>query len=265
MHRSTLALLLLVILLLAFTVSVRAESVYLPLTVSSEASTPTFTATSTPTATPTPTNTPTPIDIPTITPTATDVAQEMTVMENHLAYIDSIDYLHIVGEVQNNTGERARFVKVTANLFNSQDQLVDTDYTYTSLDVMPIGERACFDLIFSGSPDYAYYTFETSYSSTTEASLPIAVFGDSGTYDPTFDDWYNVVGQARNDSSVNAEFVKIIGTLYRNNGQVLDCDYTYTNADVLTPGQVSTWKLTFLYAPRGAVGSYRLQAQGREE
>jgi hypothetical protein len=38
-----------------------------------------------------------------------------------------------------------------------------------------------------------------------------------------------------------------------------------TAADVLTPGQVSSWKITFLHAPDGAVASVRLQAQASEE
>lgn len=257
LHRSTLSLILLAALSLVFTVSVRAESVYLPLAIKSAEPTPTFTLTVAPTATPT--------TAPTSTPTATPVPVGMTVMDNHLAYISSIDSLHIVGEVQNNTGKRASFVKVTANLFDAQNHLLDTDYTYISLSVLPPGERTCFDLFFWDAPAYTYYTFETSYWETSVPSLPITVFGDSGTYDPVFDDWYNIVGQARNDNNVSAEYVQIVGTLYRHDGLVLDCDYTYTNADVLAPGQESTWKLTFLHAPQGSVGSYRLQAQASEE
>lgn len=231
--------------------------------------TPTPTVTETPTETGTPTGTSTPTETPTITPTpsptATKPANEITVLANHRAFIDSIDYLHIVGEVENNTGNRARFVKITANLFNDQNQLVDNDYGFTSLDVLPPGEKACFEILFLGNPSYSYYTFETSYSETTNISLPIAVFGDSGSYNSSFSDWYEIVGQARNDSNVNAEFVKIIATIYKGDGQVMGCDYTYTNADVLTPGQVSTWKTTTLHIPNGTVSHYRLQAQGREE
>lgn len=243
-------------------------------TISPEATaTPTATETATVTATPTETGTPTSTSTPTLTPTitptpsptATKPANEIIVLANHRAFIDSIDYLHIVGEVENNTGNRARFVKITANLFNEQNQLVDNDYGYTALDILPPGERACFEIFFLGNPSYSYYTFETSYSETTDTSLPIAVFGDSGSYNSSFSDWYEIVGQARNDSSVNAEFVKIIATIYREDGQVLGCDSAYTNADILTPGQVSTWKTITLNIPNGTVGHYRLQAQGREE
>jgi hypothetical protein len=95
--------------------------------------------------------------------------------------------------------------------------------------------------------------------------LPIAVLNHSGSYNATFDDWYEIIGQARNDSSVNAEFVSVIATLYGADSKVIGCDNTYTNAEVLTPGQTSTWKVTFTHAPPGSVSNYRLQADGREE
>jgi len=193
-------------------------------------------------------------------------AGEITVLDNHLAYTNSTESLYIVGEVQNNTDDRARFTKIAVNLFTAQGQLVDTEYTYTPLDYLPVGATTCFKIIFfSEAPSYSYYTFETDYSATSAASLPIALLGHSGSYHATIEDWYEVVGQARNDSDVNAEFVTITGTLYRSNGQVLDCDFTYTNADVLTPDQVSTWEILFLHAPEGLVSSYKVEAQGREE
>ena len=207
----------------------------------------------------------TPAVTPTPSPTATKFVGQITVLGNHQAYTDTIDALHITGEVQNNSGQRAEFVRITANLFNAQNQLVDTDYTYIGLNSLAPGEVTCFDVLFFDGPAYDHYAFETSYSATTDVPLPIAVFGDSGSYNATFDDWYEVVGQARNDSNVNAEFVRVIGTLYHTNGQILDCDYTYTNADVLAPAQVSTWKLTYFHAPAGTVGGYRLQVQGRAE
>jgi len=228
----------------------------------SDTETPTSTPTETPTQTTTATSTPTPSVTPTLTPTPsptlTRPASAITVLDNHRAFVDSIDYLHIVGEVKNDTGEKARFVRITANLFDAQNQLIDTDFGYTSLDILSPGETACFQVLFLGAPAYSYYTFETSFQDTVESSLPIAVFGDSGSYNSVIDDWYEIVGQARNDSNRNAEFVKIIGTLYQSNGQVLDCDYTYTNADILTPQQVSTWKITFSNALNGTVSSYRL-------
>jgi hypothetical protein len=227
------------------------------------------TCTTTPTSTSTPTSTPTTTATASPTPSPTTTAGEngkITVLDNHLSYVSSTGSLHIVGEVQNNTGIRAAFVKVTVNLFNAQHQLVDTDFTYVDLDPLPVGETTCFDILFfAEAPSFSYYTFETSYSETSQASLPIALFGHSGSYHETFEDWYEVVGIARNDSGVNAEFVKIIGTLYQHNGQVLDCDFTFTNSDVLAPNQESSWEISFLHAPAGSVASYRVQAQGREE
>ncbi len=206
-----------------------------------------------------------PTPSPTEPPAPTETPGTVVVLDNHRAYVDRIGYLHVVGEVKNNTGQSVDFVRVTVNLFNQQNQVIDTDFGYSRIDILSPGERTCFEVLFLGSPDYAYYTFETEYDNTEDETIPISVFGDSGAYNPLFPDWYEIVGQARNDGSVNAEYVQIVGTLYQTNGKVLGCDFTYTNADVLTPGQVSTWKMLFLYAPNGSVQDYRLQAQAREQ
>ncbi len=85
--------------------------IYLPLCLKKY---PPPTATPTPTATsavtPTPTATPTPT--PTLPPTG------VCILGNHSHYVDIIGYLHIVGEVKNDTATHLRFVKITANLFN---------------------------------------------------------------------------------------------------------------------------------------------------
>src|SRR5690606_12509118 len=139
------------------------------------------------------------------------------------------------------------------NLFNAQGQLVDTDYSYTRLDILPAGDYSCFHVWFLSSPSYSYYEFETTYAAASSPSLPIAVLNHSGSYNATFDDWYEIVGQARHDSSLNAEFVNITDTLYGPDDKVIGCDNTYTNADVLTPRQTSTWKQTFVNVHPGSV------------
>ena len=62
--------------------------------------------------------------------------------------VDSITgTMHIVGELANRGQEQAKFVKITASLYNPNNQLVATDYTYTDpLTIIP-GMSAPFDLM----------------------------------------------------------------------------------------------------------------------
>src|SRR5436190_3420800 len=83
-----------------------------------------------------PTVTPIPAT-PTTEPTPTQQPTGVFILGGTSSYVDSIDYLHVIGEVQNNTSKVIQFVKITANFFSGTGQLVGTDFTYTYLDRLP--------------------------------------------------------------------------------------------------------------------------------
>ncbi len=64
-----------------------------------------------------------PTPSPTEPPAPTETPGTVVVLDNHRAYVDRIGYLHVVGEVKNNTGQSVDFVRVTVNLFNQQTRL----------------------------------------------------------------------------------------------------------------------------------------------
>ena len=244
------------------TVTPPAFRLYLPITL--KAWPPTPTPTPTPTMTPTtpvstPTITPTPTATPTLPPTGVHV------LENHSYYVDSIGYLHIVGEVKNNTADHLCFVKIPVNIFNSSGQLVDTDFTYTYLDNLPAGDKTCFEILLEEPADWSYYEFEPPSYWTDGEPLPnLTVLNDSGSYDPTFG-WYEIIGQVRNDHGTRVEYVSPVGTLYNVSGIVIGCDFTYINATHLDPNQTSSFKMTFVGRDYADVASYRLQVEGNPQ
>lgn len=184
------------------------------------------------------------------------------VLNNHFAYVDTIGYLHIVGEVKNTTTNHLRFVKVTANIFNSNGQLLDTEFTYTYLDNLPAGDKTCFHIILKEPIGWSYYEFEPPTYLTDGQPLPnLTIFNDSGSYDSTFG-WYRIIGQVRNDHGTRVEYVSPVGTLYNASGRVVGCDFTYVNSTHLDPGQTSSFKITFSGRDYSDVTSYRLQVDG---
>lgn len=71
---------------------------------------------------------------------------------SHSAYTDNAGTLHIVGEVMNQSPVMALSVKVTVTFYNSYNQVIGTDYTYTSPSNIIPGQRASFGLMeLSGS------------------------------------------------------------------------------------------------------------------
>ena len=257
-------------------------SVYLPLVIKQElltqTPTPIFTLTqiNTPTLTqtpiPTPTNSPTQTSTPTLTSTltpvntptstSTSIQQSVQILPDHSYYVDSIDYLNIVGEVLNNTADNLRFIKISVNIYNSSGQLLNTDFTYTILDNLPAWDKTCFHVLLQEPADWSYYQFETPTYWTDGQPLPnLAVLNDSGSYNSTFG-WYEIIGQVRNDQGSRVEYVSPVGTIFNSSGTVIGCDFTYINSTHLDPDQISSFKITFAGRDYTDVNSYRLQVDG---
>lgn len=226
------------------------------------------TATTTPTETsalPTPTTAPTLTNTPIPTP---EPLETVLVLPGTSMFVDSLGYIHIVGQVRNSTSDNIRFVKIVADLFNAQGQLLDTDYTYTYESVVAAGQTACFQHIFTNGPalqDIASTTFEIDFNPEGQEAPGLVLLNVSGAYNETFEEWYEIIGQVSNSSATQTKFVKVVGTLFSGpdqSGAILDCDFTYVNSRDLEPGQTSSFKLTFVGSAPGIAGSYSLAVEG---
>ena len=229
----------------------------------SPSQTPTNTPTQTPTNTPTqtPTNTPT----PTATPTATKKPGTVQILSNHTSYVDIIDYLNVVGEVENTTSNHLQFVRITGNFFNSSGQLLDTGSTYIWPLNLPAGQKTCFQLSVPEPAGWSYYQFEPVSYQTYGHPLPnLAIFNHSGSYNSTFG-WYEIIGMVRNDHGTRVEYVSPVGTVYNAAGKVVGCELTFVNATHLDAGQTSSFEMTFLGRDYSDVASYRLQVDGNPQ
>lgn len=228
--------------------------------------TATYTPTSTPTDTPTPTMSPTPTSTPTNTPTLTPPTAPVEVLSNHSHYVTDYGSMWIVGEVQNNTADYLRFVKITANIFNSSGQLLDTGYSYINLDNLPPGDKTCFDILVGDEPaGWSYYEFESPSYQTGGKPLPnLTIINDSGSYNSTYG-WYKIIGQVRNDHGSRVEYVSPVGIVYNASGTVVGCGYTYVSATHLDPGQTSSFEMNFTGRDYADVVSYRLQVDGNPQ
>jgi hypothetical protein len=212
-----------------------------------------------------PTATLTPTATETSTPTPTTIPQGVRILSNHSSYVDSIDYLHIVGEVENNTANHLRFVKIIANVFDSDGHLLDTDFTYIYLDNLPAGNKTCFHILLQKLAAWSYYEFEAPTYWTDGEPLPnLTVMNHSGSYNVTYG-WYEIIGQVRNDHGTRVEYVSPVGTAYNTSGMVVGCDFTYVNSTHLDVGQVSSFKLSFSGRNYSDVTSYRLQVDGNPQ
>jgi hypothetical protein len=82
-------------------------------------------------------------------------------------YVASTGNLHIVGEVINESFESMTFVKIIATFYDSNNNVIGTDFTYTSPSTLQPGQKAPFDMILiEGSMPLhlvSYYTLSVDY------------------------------------------------------------------------------------------------------
>ena len=221
---------------------------------------PTTTPTATPTATATQTTEPTATNTP--DPTATTDPAGAKILPNHSSYVDSVDYFHVLGEVENNTDRHLRFIKVTANVFDGDDRLLAGGSAYIYLDSLAPGQKTCFDILIKEPPGWAYYKLAPPSNWTDAMPLPkLTVLDPSGQYNPATGG-YEITGQVRNDQDARFDYVSPIGTAYNAAGRVVGCTITYIKSLHLDPDQTSSFDMLFIGGNSADITSYRVQVDG---
>lgn len=182
--------------------------------------------------------------------------------KNSSYYVDSLGYLHVVGEIQNNTEDYLREVYIYVNFYTSQGAWLETAISGTELDNLPPFTGTCFDALLEEPYGWSYYQFQAPEYFTDGSPLPaLTVLNDSGSYNPIFDE-YVLIGDVRNDQGVRVEYVKPVGTLYNSSNQVVGCDYTYVNIINLDPDEINWFVFYFGDRDYSDVNHYRIQVNG---
>jgi len=155
-------------------------------------------------------------------------------------YKGEYDTYHVVGEVRNNGSSGAEFVRLIATLYDDAGEIVDTDYSYTYLDIVAPNELSPFKISFwdlPAKPERCRLQSEWRSTDSRSARL-VTVSSIRGYYDSDYHA-FKVVGEVRNASGFPVEFVKVILTCYNDEGEVINCDYTYSTLDTIYAGGTS--------------------------
>lgn len=157
--------------------------------------------------------------------TTTDVA-----ILSHNPYVDSLGYYTIVGEVQNQGTKNLHYVKITATFYDSANNVLATDFTYTDIDILIPQQKSPFELNTYPSKitvDH-YSVVVSSYSETGEVPYrSLRIQGLTTSTDSL--GYYHVIGEVENTGQVDTTYVKIVVTFYNSNGKVIAKDFTYTD------------------------------------
>jgi hypothetical protein len=183
------------------------------------------------------------------------------VLPNHFGFLDEFGVARVMGEVQNDSPDMVTFVKVPVSLLDDVGQVLTTDEAGVGLFRLAPGEKSCFEVRFENPPaGFDSYQFDApTYTKRDEVPPKLTIYGDQGSYDPSFGD-YMIEGKARNDDSSRVQYVTVIVTLYDAAGTVVDCGVSFPNRRELDPGESSDFDFYAVGRDYADVASYRLQA-----
>jgi hypothetical protein len=158
-------------------------------------------------------------------------------------YVQS-GYLHIPGEVLNNTGTRRRFIEVDATFYNASGRVIGTDFTYSHVDVAAPFHRAPFEILDSVPAGYHHYKLTVSSDTTGVAPVGKLTLKPGVPYTNSIG--YRIFpGEVRNGNSFRVNYTKVVGVIYGSHGNVLYEDFTYTNPARIAAGRTAPYQLEF--------------------
>jgi hypothetical protein len=178
---------------------------------------------------------------------------------NFSNYTDNLGYQHIVGEIQNTGKSNIQSLKIAATYYNKSNCVIDTNYAFTSVDVLIPNQKSPFEIIEKVAP--YNYSLVIAGASSNVPYRDFQIISQNSYIDSLKN--LNVVGTVKNTGAQNATFVEIIATFYDANGKVVMTDYTYSKPDSLNAGQQASFKLIEPYQVN-KINHFTLQVQCNE-
>lgn len=91
---------------------------------------------------------------------------------SHSSYIDTLGYMHIVGEVQNNANSKATFVEVIATCYDQSGSVVEEGFTFSDPGDIETGDKAPFEILILGENVELVNSYQLTVESRQYAEIP---------------------------------------------------------------------------------------------
>jgi len=213
---------------------------------------------------------PTPTSTPGPTPTATPAPPLLVEVINTTPHAGSGGDLVLLGEVQNLGSRPVKSLDATATLYDANGAVLATESSYVKTPlafnlwrtgVLLPGEIAPFYIIVDSPGQWKDWKIELKYKEAADSDFDdhyydLEILNDQGrAVDELFYN-YRVSGEIKNIGSLETGNVRIVTTLYDDQGRIIGVEKMMTDDDELLPGEVVPFSVD-MYA-RGQVASYRL-------
>lgn len=168
----------------------------------------------------------------------------------------------IIGTVRNNLDEPVTFVKIVGSLYDQEERIIETGFTYTEMDNLYPGERSPFKLRIRDVNDFATYRLEIEFSrGARNGYRDLEILDSRGSYDQRGN--FKIIGEVKNTGNREADFVKVVFTGYKRTDdqrEIAAVGFTYTDLGTIAPGQKSPFNLR-VRSPFKEVTHYVLKVQ----
>lgn len=184
-----------------------------------------------------------------------------------VSYFTEGSYVYIVGELNNQNSFSLYRTRVYATLYDSANQVVETEFFPPWYKQIVPGGKSPFKVIMSPLQPWSYYRLSVTYSTNppTEGSLTSVYKHDfplsNLSITPGVNSW-KLTGNITNNSNLTWKKVNIITTLYNTSGDVMDSKTILCDAMTLGAWQSSPFVM-YLNSPNlGSVTSHLIGTEG---
>ena len=221
----------------------------------------------TPRFTPSQTYTP----LPTNTPRPTATISKSGILLSNISTFNSDGDLVILGEAKNTGNVPLKNAEVIATLYDNNGNVLDTDtssvwvpleFSFWFDGILYPSEQAPFRILFESPGSWSKYKTSIEYevakaSDYSDHYRDLLVINDTGREFDGFLGNYKVSGEIKNTGYQTCGPVRIVISLYNNEGKIVGFDYLgMTEDEEITPGEIAPFSVE-VYS-RGTVASYSI-------
>ena len=183
-------------------------------------------------------------------------------IENDQYYVGNDDTIHIVGEILNDSDKPLNQVNILATLYSGNSIIHQTNSETLTNVIMP-GMKGVFDIIVAENIDgIDRYVLDLDYKIANPKSQVIEITSSELRY-AQFD---NIIikGTVANNGDITANMVKVIGTLYDRDGNVVAVSQIIMEPDYIRANDESFFLITVPGGTQMDIVGYSLIAESEE-
>lgn len=181
----------------------------------------------------------------------------------HSGFLDHFGYYHVVGEVENVGNQTVGLVKVTATFYDSNDTIISTESTLTTISILLPGRKSPFVVTVideTQATKIDHYSLDVTFIATEPLPLGLEISSASSYVDEA--GYMHVVGEIKNIENETATYVKVVAAFYDDTGTVAATAFTFSDPNDINPGQKAPFEVILIYKSRVTlVASYSLTAE----